>query len=265
MHTERAGRGKPPVIFVHGFACDLSDWQAPFDRLKEDTTVIACDLRGHGSSPGDAADCSIETYGADVASLIAELDLPPAILVGHSMGCRVVLESCRTAPDRVAGIVLVDGSAIAAGERSAAERGMSDQLEARGYDEFIRSFFDGMFTPASDPKLKSTIIERALQLPADIGMSLLPRLAGWDAAQLRAALGDVRVPLMAIQTTSLNSERVRVPLPADETSAWLDLVRNHVPSARIETLADQGHFPHVEMPDEVSALISDFVTGIRSG
>lgn len=263
MHIETAGRGNPPVIFVHGFACDLSDWQAQFDRLQENTTVVACDLRGHGSTPGLPEDCSIETYGADVASLIASLNLAPAILVGHSMGCRVVLESCRTAPDRVAGIVLIDGSSIAAGERSTAQRGMSEQLNKRGYEEFIRSFFEAMFTSTTDPSLKAAIIDRALRLPADIGMALLPRLAGWDAAQLRGALDSVHVPLMAIQTTTLDSDRVRVPLPAGETSTWLELLRDNVPNPRIETLAGQGHFPQLEMAEDVSSLISDFVLGIR--
>ena len=155
-------------------------------------------------------ECSIEAYGHEVASLLARLDLPPAILVGHSMGCRVVLQTYRTAPERVAGLVLLDGSCIADdGDGSSAEAGMSAQLERQGYLEFVRIFFEEMFLPSSDPQLKAAVIARALRLPPSIGAPLLSSIAGWDAAELRGALDSVRVPLLAIQATTLNSERAR--------------------------------------------------------
>ena len=259
MHYKTAGQGNPPILFVHGFACDLSDWQAQCDRLQEDTTVLACDLRGHGSTPGQPADCSIETYGADVASLLAKLELPPAILVGHSMGCRVVLQAYRDAPERVAGLVLLDGSSIGTGDRGAAEQAMSEHLRVKGYEAFVRDFFEEMFVASSDPNLKSAIIARALRLPAEIGANLMPRLAGWDAAEARTTLDSVLVPLLAIQSTTLNSECKRVSLCPGQTSTWMELVRDHVPSARIVTLPGQGHFPHLEKSGEVNALIADFV------
>jgi pimeloyl-ACP methyl ester carboxylesterase len=52
---------------------------------------------------------SIVRCGADVAEVMQALAPPPAVLVGHSMGCRVVVEAVMQATDRVAGVVLVDG------------------------------------------------------------------------------------------------------------------------------------------------------------
>ena len=56
------------------------------------------------TSPGSAADCSIERYGADVAEVMRALALPPAMLVGHSMGCRVVVEAALQAPAQTAAV-----------------------------------------------------------------------------------------------------------------------------------------------------------------
>lgn len=259
MYFQSAGQGNPPVLFVHGFACDLSDWRAQRERLQGETTVVACDLRGHGATPGLPEDCSVETYGADVASLLAG----PTILVGHSMGCRVVLQAYRNATERVAGIVLLDGSCVASGERAEAEENTSQQLSSQGYDLFVRRFFEEMFLPDSDPILKAGILERALRLPAEIGAPLFARLAGWDAAEVRPALDSVRVPLLAIQTTFVNSERVRVPLAPGQSSPWLELLREHAPDAHIVALSGHGHFAHVEKPEEVNELIADFVSGLR--
>ncbi|MEO3761224.1 alpha/beta fold hydrolase [Mycobacterium sp. B14F4] len=93
MRTVTAGTGSPPLFFVHGFACNATDWQAQIDTLKTRTTVVACDLPGHGSRPGTPAECTIEAYGKAVTGALAGLKLPPTVLVGHSMGCRVVLEA----------------------------------------------------------------------------------------------------------------------------------------------------------------------------
>ena len=259
MYVNRAGRGGPPVVFVHGFGCASNDWEAQFARLQASTTVVACDLRGHGATPGGPADCSIEQYGADVAGMLAALDLTSAVLVGHSMGCRVVLQCSRTVPARVAGIVLVDGSRVGVGDPAAAEVAMAEQLRADGYLDFTRNFFEAMFVDASDPVVKAAIVERALELAADVGRALLTRLVAWDAREMEQALDAVHVPMLVVQSTTLNAERRRVPLRAEQSSPWLELVRQHVPRAHIEILPGLGHFPQIEAPDLVSALIADFI------
>jgi pimeloyl-ACP methyl ester carboxylesterase len=99
MRMTRAGSGGPPMVFVHGLACDATDWQAQVDWFKARTTVVVGELPGHGSSPGTPADCTVEAYGVALARAMTESRLPPAILVGHSMGCRVVLEACRAPAD----------------------------------------------------------------------------------------------------------------------------------------------------------------------
>jgi pimeloyl-ACP methyl ester carboxylesterase len=262
MRITRAGSGGPPLVFVHGLACDATDWRAQLDSFETRTTVVVVELPGHGSSPAAPVDCTIEAYGATLAHALAELKLPPAILVGHSMGCRVVLEASRVAPDAVSGLVLVDGSRIADGDPAVAERAMADELAGNGYQRFMREFFESMFVASSDPVLAKAIIERALGLRADVGMALLTNLAGWDAREVESALDAVRVPLLAIQSTMLDTARERVSLGPGTNSPWTDLVLAHVPTAAVVTLPGSGHFPQIEMADEVTALIADFC-GLR--
>src|SRR3954453_4837520 len=114
IHHVVTGTGRPPIVFVHGFGCALADWDAQVAHLSSHHKTVAADLRGHGKSPGEAAECSVERYGADVAEVMCALDLPRAVVVGHSMGCRVAVEAALQAPARTAAVILVDGSQFAA-------------------------------------------------------------------------------------------------------------------------------------------------------
>jgi pimeloyl-ACP methyl ester carboxylesterase len=261
LHYVRAGRGTPPLVFVHGFCCSHEDWGLQLDFFKKTHEVVACDLRGHGQTPGRPHEASIEHFGGDVAALIANLDLPKAILVGHSMGCRVVLEAARVAPDSVAGLVLIDGSQQGSGDPAAAEKNARDFIEAKGFAAFADGLFRQMFLQESE--LSRAVVARALRVPAENGTALWPRMARWDATYVEQVLAGLRVPLMAIQTTYLNAERKRLPLATGQSSPWLDLLKKINPAFRVEVLPGLGHFPQLEAADAVNRLISGFAAGGR--
>jgi pimeloyl-ACP methyl ester carboxylesterase len=262
LFYERQGGGNPPLVFVHGFACAHDDWRAQVDFFRPRQGVLVCDLRGHGASPGDPAQCDIETYGADASALLHALNLPPTILIGHSMGCRVVLQAYLDAPQRVAGLVLVDGSRVGTGNPQEAEEAMRQHIQAVGYATMMRAFFADMFLQGSDPSVKERIVSRALALPETIGASLFSRLIRWDAQYMDVALAQVAVPLLAIQSTYINPERVRVPLRAEETTPWLELVRHHVLTAQIEVVCGAGHFTMLDKPQAVNRLLASFVASV---
>jgi pimeloyl-ACP methyl ester carboxylesterase len=257
MFVEAAGSGVPEMVFVHGFACDHSDWAAQVAEFGRAQAVLACDLRGHGQTAGDPADCAIETLGGDVARLLAQRDLKEAILVGHSMGCRVALEAYRGARERIAGLVLIEGSRMGSGDPAQAEEAMRTAIEFVGFPAFAEALFTQMFLRPST--LATRIVGRAKRLPGAIGAALFPRMVRWDAGEMDAALDAIRVPLMVIQSTTLGVDRKRTPLKAGETTPWLDLVRRRVPSSRIEVIPGVGHFPQIEAADRVNALLADFV------
>jgi pimeloyl-ACP methyl ester carboxylesterase len=98
IHHVVTGKGHPAVVFVHGFGCAHSDWNAQVAHLSPRHQTVTVDLRGHGASSGTVAECSIERFGADVAEVIHALALSPAVLVGHSVGCRVVIEAALQTP-----------------------------------------------------------------------------------------------------------------------------------------------------------------------
>jgi pimeloyl-ACP methyl ester carboxylesterase len=196
-----------------------------------------------------------------VAALLNNLSLSNCILVGHSMGTRVVLEAARVDPERVAGLVLIDGSRQGSGNPDQAEAAMRASIEALGFPAFRESAFRQMFfqwSPRAD-----ALLARSKKLPADVGASLWTRMVRWDAEHMDAALADVRVPLMVIQSTYIDSARKRAPLKPGQTTPFLDLIRSKVPHARIEVLPGVAHFAQIEAAGEVNRVIAEFAAGHR--
>ena len=257
MHYLRGGSGSPPLVFVHGFACSHEDWLLQTEFFRKSQEIVACDLRGHGLTPGRPHECTIEHYGGDVAALLANLDLDKSFLIGHSMGCRVVLEAARLDPERVAGLVLIDGSRTGSGDPDKAEAAARAAVEKAGYAAFAEDLFRQMFFQPS--ALAEAVVVRALRQSAQFGPSLWPAMARWDAATMDAALAAVQAPVLVIQTTTRNAELKRSMLKAGESSPYLDLLGKALKRVRIEVIPGVGHFPQLEAAAEVNRLIAGFV------
>ena len=103
-------KGDPAIAFVHGICCLPTDYQWHIDAFSETNRVIAPVFRGDKGEDVASKDLRIEDFATDVVAALEERNLSNVILCGHSLGVRIVLEAQAQAPDRVAGLVLIDGS-----------------------------------------------------------------------------------------------------------------------------------------------------------
>jgi pimeloyl-ACP methyl ester carboxylesterase len=262
IHHVVTGTGRPPIVFVHGFACAHTDWDAQVAHLSPRHQTVAVDLRGHGASPGTPAECSIERYGADVAEVMRSLALPPAIVVGHSMGCRVAIEAALQAPAQTKAVILVDGSQFAAAMEPIL---MERFATAEGYTAITNALFKDMFTAKSDKAVLTSVVERALRLPRAIGEKMLADLLRYDVGRLAVSLASLRVPVLALQTTYSNEKRQRMTMREGQTTPYLDMLRGNVPSATIEIIADTGHFPQIDESARTNAVMDRFLAALPPG
>lgn len=261
IHHTRTGTGQPPLVFIHGFGCARSDWDAQVAHLSGRHETVTVDLGGHGTTPGTPDHRRIERHGQDVADLITALDLAPAVLVGHSMGCRIAMEAALRAPARTRAVILVDGSRMGhPGSASHLARGKA--MDELGYAAFVGGAFAQMFQPSFDKEAAARIIQRALDRDPDLAGPLFVDIGRYDAEQMDRVLESLAVPLLAIQTTFTNEEGKRVSMTTGQTTHYLDMLRRLKPNALIEVVAQTGHFPQLERPDETNAIIDTFLRGL---
>ena len=100
--------GARTVIAVHGLTASHMAWALVAKALPE-VRLIAVDLRGRGRSAGLPGPYGMARHAADIEAVIEALDLPRAILVGHSMGAFVAVVAAHRYPDRFSEVLLVDG------------------------------------------------------------------------------------------------------------------------------------------------------------
>lgn len=256
IHHVLSGTSPNPVVFIHGFGCDHTDWDLQVHHLAPFHETVAVDLPGHGASPAEAADCSIERYGAAVARLLRALGLPPAMIVGHSLGCRVAVEVALQAPEHARSVVLVDGSQFAAAMAPVLRDTFA---KPDGFAAMTRGMFVDMFGPKADPATRDRVVARAIAMPRAVGETMLLDLQRYDVTRWTASLSCLRIPVLAIQTTYANEKRERLSLRQGQSSPYLDMLRQAVPSARVEIIEGTGHFPQLEEPARTNALLDGFL------
>lgn len=96
------------VIAVHGITASHLAWASLAKALPQ-VRLIAPDLRGRGRSAGLPGPYGMARHVADLEAVIQSLELPPAILLGHSMGAFVAVVAAHLYPDQFSNVLLIDG------------------------------------------------------------------------------------------------------------------------------------------------------------
>lgn len=112
LSFEIFGDGKP-VVCLHAYALDHTEWLDVAGLMKSKFMVILPDIRGHGHSPSPEGMYSMKELSLDILALLDHLKIEKAGFAGHSMGGYVALSIARNFPGRVSALALVASHAFA--------------------------------------------------------------------------------------------------------------------------------------------------------
>lgn len=107
----------PPVLGLHGWLDNANT----FDRLAPllpRLDLVSLDLPGHGKSDHRPAGTRYHytDYLDDVMAAADALEWPRFLLLGHSMGAGIGCLAASAFPDRIAGLILIEGMGAVTGE-----------------------------------------------------------------------------------------------------------------------------------------------------
>ena len=245
------GRGTPFVL-LHSGGHDRHDFDAIVPTLCRRFQTVAIDLLGHGDSAhlADPRQTTAAKICEAVQDAVVALRLPPALVMGNSVGGMAALHLAAHRPEHVRGLVLVSPSGMV--DRNAIVRAFC-WVQGR---EWIRRHA-GMAFARSYSKVRSEHTDALLARMAERRRD--PRFIAMEAALWRS-FGD---------ESSDYAERAR-QLRVPTTFVWGrrdPVIRARVEGARARALMphaswidlDAGHVPFVETPTAFLEAIDPFV------
>jgi len=107
LHVESVGRGEP-CLLLHGYLASTTIWSPVLPLVAHRVRAAAIDLPGCGYSDRPAnAPYDIPWFADLIPAVLDALQMPRAVLFGHSLGGAIALQAAASHPDRVRALVLV--------------------------------------------------------------------------------------------------------------------------------------------------------------
>ncbi|HEX6585302.1 MAG TPA: alpha/beta fold hydrolase [Solirubrobacterales bacterium] len=251
-----------PVVLVHCYTCSMNWWDDVAPLLARDHRVIRVDLLGHGGSDKPGSGYSIPDQASAVAEALAALGVSGATVVGHSLGGTVATAIAEQSPQLASRVVIIDQAAddsfrdLSLSQRAGTWPVIGQALSRVAQispDSVVRGQYQQAFAP--DFSI-SAGFENSDQVVDDL------RAMNYDAfdesseaegdytdeAPLDERLAAIGGPLLVIFGAEDQIYDAEEALARYAT----------IPGAQTELIAEAGHSPNVETPEQVAELILAF-------
>jgi pimeloyl-ACP methyl ester carboxylesterase len=250
MKLHEAGSGDP-VIFIHGFPFNASQWAPQLEAVPEGWRFMAPDLRGFGESPLPEGPLDMDTFADDIVGMMDDFELEQAVICGLSMGGYVALSIADRYPRRVRALVLVATRANADTEPARKAR---DELAAHVRKEGMKPVVDSML-----PKLVSA--HSRLKYPDVVEKVRAMMEATAPETAARALEGMVartdytpKLDRISVSTMVIRGEQDEIIAAGD-----MERIARTVRGARHEMVALTAHLPNLEAPDVFNTILGQFL------
>jgi pimeloyl-ACP methyl ester carboxylesterase len=258
---------KAPVLLCDGIGCDGYVWR----YLRQDITdrfALHPHYRGHGRTapPRDAQRVTIEDLANDVASVLDDALVERAVLIGHSMGVQVALETYRRHQARVAGLVLVCGAPSHPLKTFRGSGTLDDLLPMiQRWIHRVPGVINRVTRTLLPTRLAYEVasrleIRRELVEPRDF-MPYLEGMARIDARLFVAMLSSAAqhsaedlLPEIRVPTLVIAGERDGFTPPARSRA-----MAEAIPGCELLEIEQASHTAPIERPHLVDSTIRDFV------
>jgi pimeloyl-ACP methyl ester carboxylesterase len=261
LHVDDSGGSGRPVVLIHGWPLSGESWLEQVPALEQaGHRVIAYDRRGFGRSDKPKTGCSYDSLTDDLHTLLVELDVEDATLVGFSMGGgEVARYFSKYGDERLRSVVFASAVPPYMMQTGDNPEGPLTKTEAAKmtasltadeesfYDQFITEFF------SANGELKVSETQRQGALALCLQSSKVASLAcmtAFGATDFRDDLPNVSVPALVLHGDS----DATVPFEGSGK-------RTHeaLEGSELNVIAGAPHGCNVSHPDEFNRALLDFL------
>ena len=227
LYYERHGDGGEPLVLVHGFTGDVTDWRHQIAEFSRTHRVLMHDNRGHGrsSAPAEPEAFSIERMAEDALAIAGHAGFERFHLLGHSMGGAIAQEMALRAPERLLSLTLEDTS----------------------YHFALQQLGGPRQPPQLSPERMEEVTARLSRMTPEVLRACWKALAGWQGIEHRA--GAIRTP-----TLILYGEHDSTGL-VEGSRRLAELIRG----SELCEIPGATHSPQEERPEAFNAALRGFL------
>ncbi|EIJ79355.1 alpha/beta hydrolase fold protein [Bacillus methanolicus PB1] len=257
-HVDTFGDGFP-LILLHGFTGDSSTWNPFCKSWSSHSRLIMIDIIGHGKteSPEESNRYHILSAADDLLSLIEQLGIEKADILGYSMGGRLALTFAVRYPHRVRKLILESSSPGLILEEERQERRIQDEklssfILEKGIEPFI-SYWENIPLFRSQQTLPKSVRDRLReQRLKNSKIGLANSLIG---------MGTGSQPSWWDELEYLPHETLLVTGSFDQKFCGIaKKMKIKIKNCRWININGCGHAIHVEEPKKFDTIVSEFLT-----
>ncbi len=250
LYHRENGQGQP-IILLHGIFGSSDNWLTQARLLSANYHTYALDLRNHGQSPHDD-DFNYTVMAADLLEFMETHSLKDPVLIGHSMGGKVVMNFALAYPDKLQKLVVVD---IAPKPYNLENYVILDGLKAIPIDTLTsRNEADEVLAGfVADADVRQFLLKNLQRKPAG-GFTWKLNLP-----VITNNIQNIGLDLQfngKFEKPSLFVRGSRSDYVKDQD---MDRIRKIFPLAELETL-DTGHWVPAEKPQEFVTVVTRWLT-----
>lgn len=250
-YYEETGSGEP-LVLIRGLGSDLQAWALQVPALAKHFRVITYDNRGAGRTGAPDKPYSIAGMADDLATLLDELKISQASILGYSMGGMIAQEFALKYPNRVDKLILLASSAKLDGYSSTVIQNLINVRRSNmSRDQVVRAM--APFIYSADLLGDSDRFERAVQATVDnpyfqqdhAYIRQAQAVLGFDST---GRAGDIKASTLVIA----GEDDTLLPLRNSEAL-------NKLISGSKLTALQGGHAGVTEYPNEYNGAILEFL------
>ncbi len=239
------------IVLLHGYLENLSIWDDYSNKLSKEFRVLRLDLPGHGKSQCDRESITMDFMAESVSALMNHLNIPRAVIVGHSMGGYAALAFAEKYPEKLAGLCLFHSTPNADSAEKKLSRKSDIDLVINGRsDVIINRNIPNLFAGDNLGKFNSEVERAKIIANSTSDKGILGALKGMaERPDRNAVFENLPCPTMMIFGRKDNL----ILLPVAEA-----LAERHK-KARTVFLNHSGHMGFIEERDQALKAITSFL------
>ena len=229
------------VLILHGWGDDSHGWAETCAQLSDGFDIVTLDLPGFGGSAAPPQAWGIGDYAAFVAAFLQKIDFQPYAIIGHSNGGAIAVRGLAEGKLHAERLVLLSSAGI--------------RNVMHGRRSLLR-----VLTKAGKVV--------TYPLPSSVKKKLRSHLYTTIGSDLLIA-EHMQETFKRVVTDDIQADAAKLTLPTllvygeDDAATPVQygrILRNLISGSKLETIAEAGHFVHLDKPETVIPMVRKFLS-----